>query len=463
MPQARSVIEFERRQYRMADLPDDIAIETVMGCNLRCPMCPISVGPDAMNGRPARVMTLDVYRRILEQIADRRRFILLTIIGEPLLHPRIVEFVALAKGDGHRVGLITNGTRLHRPMAIRLIEAGLDVLTMSVDGFRKETFESVRIGARHDVVFGNLRDLISENASRGHPLRIEINYVVSSRTAPECDRFFAEFSPLVARINFNPIADFGGQFVPPEELLPATGDPRMLLRRSATAPRLPCIHLWRQMFVSVEGRLMLCCNDIKLESALPSVTERPLRDIWRDEMEQHRRNHVEGAFDREPCRSCRINSVAFLMPAEEKRRILQNQRRRRLKRAILPTRLLSKHRRERRRLEDRPIGFLDLPAEGATLHGFVAVVGWAIGCRPGRDIRHVSVRVDGAEVGTAHWGFYRPDVGEMNPGEGRSFSGFEYMLDTRCLSNAAHVLEISVTDTASQTADFGTRSITVQN
>ena len=149
--------------------------------------------------------------------------------------------------------------------------------------------------------------------------------------------------------------------------------------------------------------------------------------------------------------------------AEEKRRILQNQRRRRLKRAILPTRLLSKHRRERRRLEDRPIGFLDLPAEGATLHGFVAVVGWAIGCRPGRDIRHVSVRVDGAEVGTAHWGFYRPDVGEMNPGEGRSFSGFEYMLDTRRLSNAAHVLEISVTDTASQTADFGTRSITVQN
>jgi len=37
------------------------------------------------------------------------------------------------------------------------------------------------------------------------------------------------------------------------------------------------------------------------------------------------------------------------------------------------------------------------------------------------------------------------------------------MLDTRRLSNATHVLEITATDTASETADFGARSITVQN
>ena len=462
MTHPRSVIEFERCQYRMADLPDEIAIETVMGCNLRCPMCPISNIPEAMNHRPVQVMRADVYRRILEQIADRPRSILLNIIGEPLLHPRIVEFVERAKRDGHHVGLITNGTRLTRNLVVRLIEAGLDVLTMSVDGFREETYESVRVGARHHVVFENLGGLIDENAKRGHPLRIEINYVVSQKTAPEQEEFFRQFSPLVARINFNPIADFGGQFVPPDELIPEGGDPRFILRRSEGAPRVPCIHLWREMFVSAEGRLMLCCNDIKLESALPSVMDRPLREIWHQEMEQYRRNHVSGTFELEPCRSCRVNSVSVRMSVEQKQQVLNNERRRRIRRALFPTALLSKRRRERRRLEDEPHGFLDVPLPDALLRGFVPIRGWALGS-PGRGIEQVTVRIDGAEVGRAQCGFYRPDVGELHPGEGRKFSGFEYILDTRLVMNGEHLLDVSVTDTAFQTASLGARTFTVHN
>lgn len=462
MPLSRSIVEFDRRNHRLTELPDEIAIEPVMGCNLRCPMCPIADVPASMNGRTPVLMKPEVYRRILEQISDRPRSVLLTIIGEPLLHPKIVEFVKLAKDDRHHVGLITNGTRLTRPMVTRLIAAGLDVLIMSVDGLTKRSYEAMRTGARHEVVFTNLRALIAENAARGNPLRIEINYVISSLTEHEQDDFFREFSPLVARINFNPIADFGGQFEPPRDFMTESGDPRMVLRKSLAAPRWPCIHLWRGMFVSAEGRLMLCCNDFKLESGLPSVVERPLLDTWRNEMEQHRKDHVAGVFASEPCRSCRVNAVPVLMPAEEKQRVIDSERRRRIRRVLVPTALLSKRRKERRRLEDAPFGFLDFPLAGATLRGFVDVRGWALGC-PGRGIQEVRVRIDGATVGTAHWGYFRPDVGETHPGDGRSFSGFDYTLDTRRLSNGAHVLEISVTDSASQVAEFGHRSFVVQN
>src|SRR5262245_34132666 len=104
-----SLIAYDRRDARLRSLPDEVSIEPVMGCNLRCPMCPGTDGPRAMNGRTPVVMRFEVYRQIIEQLSDRPRHILLTIFGEPLLHPRIVDFVALAKQGGHNVHIITNG------------------------------------------------------------------------------------------------------------------------------------------------------------------------------------------------------------------------------------------------------------------------------------------------------------------------------------------------------------------
>lgn len=443
MQRPKSLAEFDRRIVTMSDLPDEIAIETVMGCNLRCPMCPVTGGPAAMNGRSTVLMKEDVYRRILSEIADRPRSVLLTIIGEPLLHPKIVEYVNLAKSGGHHVGLITNGTRLTPSLATALIDAGLDVLIMSVDGLSKRTYESLRVGARHEVVFSNLRGLIEENARRGLPLRIEINYIVSSRTEAEQDDFFREFAPLVSRINFNPIADFGGQFVPPESLLTNGGDPRAISSRLPVAQRLPCIYLWRSMFVSAEGRLMLCCNDFKLESALPGVMDRPLREIWHREMEQHRHNHVRRSFESEPCRSCRVNALSDPLPTSAAARI------RRVARRIRPV------------FSSTPVGHLDLPVADSTLRGATSIRGWVFAA--GGPIRRVGIRVDGVEMGDADWGYYRPDVGEMYPGGERSFSGFDYTLDTRRLTDGAHTLDIAVTGVDSRAVSLGTRTITVRN
>jgi len=55
-------------------------------------------------------------------------------IGEPLFHPRTVEWVAQAKAAGARVELITNGTLLTEKRSRQLIDAGLDLLWVSIDG-----------------------------------------------------------------------------------------------------------------------------------------------------------------------------------------------------------------------------------------------------------------------------------------------------------------------------------------
>ena len=450
MPVSPTLIEFDRRNPRLPDLPLEMQIEPVMGCNLRCPMCPVTELPDSMHGRTPTLMSLEIYRRIMDQISDRPRSILLTILGEPLLHPRIVEFITLAKERGHHVALITNGTKLTRALACRLLDARLDVLTMSIDGFTKQTYESLRVGAKHDAVLTNLRQLIEENEGRGRPLRIEINYVVSSRTEPETEAFFREFSPAVHRINFNRITDFGGQFEIPVELVVPGQDPRSISRSAPVMPRSACVHLWRAMFISAEGRMMLCCNDFKLQSGLPTVMEQPLLDVWRGVLEDHRRDHVSGTFESEPCRSCRQNSVPARRPAAVRAMVAWKALGHR---ALAAAGLVSK---------PAPFGCVDRPVADSVVSGIAPVQGWALG-GSGHRIDHVDVRVDGSTIGTAEWGHFRPDVGEIYPGEEHSFSGFSFNLDTRLLSNGPHTLDLLVTDEASQRGDLGARSVTVSN
>ena len=77
------LLKFDRRDPRLNRLPDEVAIEILMGCNLSCPMCPVSGLPHSMNGRRETVMSAGLYQRIIDQISDRPRSVLLNVFSEP--------------------------------------------------------------------------------------------------------------------------------------------------------------------------------------------------------------------------------------------------------------------------------------------------------------------------------------------------------------------------------------------
>jgi hypothetical protein len=313
-------------------------------------------------------------------------------------------------------------------------------------------------------VLGNLRHLAAETARRKSGPRIEINFLVSPRTVHEQQAFFREFSSLVQRINFNPVTDFGAQFDLPADLVPAGGDPRLISRLHAAAgfTRNPCVYLWKEMFISAEGQVMLCCNDFKHASALPNVMDRPLLDIWQNAVGAVRADHVGGTFESDPCRSCRLNVVPFRMPAADRQALVARERRQRLVRKIVPAAILPPAARERRRQQEAPFGCVDVPAPESSVAGAVPIQGWAVGAA-GRTIERIEVRIDGQRQGTADAGSFRPDVGEAHPGDGHSFSGFSYSLDTCRLANGAHTLDVTITDSASRRVDLGARTIVVNN
>jgi MoaA/NifB/PqqE/SkfB family radical SAM enzyme len=85
--------------------------------------------------------------------------------GEPLAHSRIVDMIGQAKALGARVEIITNGTLLSEDTSRRLIDAGLDMLWVSLDGATPESYTDVRLAEALPTILDNL--------ARFHTLRID--------------------------------------------------------------------------------------------------------------------------------------------------------------------------------------------------------------------------------------------------------------------------------------------------
>lgn len=131
-----------------------IYVEPTNRCNLACRTCIRNNWDVAMGD-----MTADTYDRVLGALETIRPTptVFFGGLGEPTAHDDIDAMVGEAKARGARTELITNGTLLTEKRSKALIEAGLDLLWVSLDGATPESYADVRLGAALPQVLDNLR------------------------------------------------------------------------------------------------------------------------------------------------------------------------------------------------------------------------------------------------------------------------------------------------------------------
>jgi len=134
-------------------LPLYVQVESTTSCNLKCKTC-------RRTGETNSDISLDLFKSIVDQFRNVRwisRRLDLTGLGEPLLHPNVALLVRCAKEYGFRVSLTSNFTIINRRNSLDLIKAKLDGLFASFDGASKQTFESIRVGAKFDEIVDNVK------------------------------------------------------------------------------------------------------------------------------------------------------------------------------------------------------------------------------------------------------------------------------------------------------------------
>ncbi len=133
--------------------------EVTKGCNLRCIHCRATATELSSPTDLPTERALD----IIKQIADFGNPILVLSGGEPLYRTDIFDLARFATGRGIRVALATNGTLVTKPVAKKIVEAGVKRVSISLDGADALTHDTFRgiPGAFEAAIYGmrNLQEL----------------------------------------------------------------------------------------------------------------------------------------------------------------------------------------------------------------------------------------------------------------------------------------------------------------
>jgi short-subunit dehydrogenase/MoaA/NifB/PqqE/SkfB family radical SAM enzyme len=140
----------EERRWRLWQLESSIA------CNLNCIMCPwtkIHKEKQESGDMPQEVW--EALRPHLHEV----RSIDFSGGGEPLLQPRLAEWITEANAAGCETGFLTNGFLLKRETAEQMISAGVDWICFSMDGATADIYEEIRKGSNFERVCENLANI----------------------------------------------------------------------------------------------------------------------------------------------------------------------------------------------------------------------------------------------------------------------------------------------------------------
>lgn len=167
-----NAIDFNERPF--------IAIwEMTQACDLACVHCRASAQPD----RHPMELSTEEGKHLIDQIADMKVPVFVLTGGDPIKRPDLFELIGHAHSAGVRVSLTPSATPLlSREIVVRLKEAGLARLAVSMDGASAATHDAFRgmIGS-----FARTLDAVRWANEVGLP--VQINTTFSRRNITEID------------------------------------------------------------------------------------------------------------------------------------------------------------------------------------------------------------------------------------------------------------------------------------
>lgn len=159
-----------------------VYLELTNTCNFRCAFCPSRVSK-----RKNHFMEFHLFKTVVDEIEREgiTRLIGFHILGEPLLHPRLLDAVEYVKNKGLKAAITTNGSLLSGKMVDELIRLQLDRLIISFDSHYRKG--GLRKGSNQDPDEYYWRVLHAAEAVKRSSSEMKIKF---SLLNPSTRRFF---------------------------------------------------------------------------------------------------------------------------------------------------------------------------------------------------------------------------------------------------------------------------------
>ncbi len=295
--------------------PQCIRIEPSQLCNFRCEFCSISV-EDYRKAKTNIIMDYDLFLSIVADI--KRSFghiknIMLVGMGESLLHPRIADMVAAITREqiADTVEIITNASLLTPELSNSLVESGLSMLRISVDGLSSEDFQKY-CGTKVD--FDNYVKNISYFYEHRGNTKVYIkilNYMVD--TPERYETYVRTFKPISDMINVENLIETSND-IDFNEVGGADIAFNQTMANTAIVQNTNiCAMSFYTLQINVDGSVQPCCAPTAPH--IENAAHTSLGEIWRNAAIPFQRRMLDGVDGMPICSSCAPRKY-FIQPED---------------------------------------------------------------------------------------------------------------------------------------------------
>ena len=242
-----------------------VYVEITNICNRSCSFCPGTV-------REKRRMSLEEFSLIANKLIGVTDYIYFHVMGEPLTHPELPEFIKYATSLGFKCAVTTNGTLVTK-RADELISSGVYKVNLSVHSFEEGEEE------QYLSYIQSLADFADKASNAGVLTVLRLwnkgyDGGLNDRTLEILrEKLLGEWKwgSRGARIRHKLHLEYGDRFDWPDMEAENMGN------------CLFCYGLRDHFGILCDGRVIPCCLDREGEITLGNVYETPIREILSSE------------------------------------------------------------------------------------------------------------------------------------------------------------------------------------
>jgi MoaA/NifB/PqqE/SkfB family radical SAM enzyme len=276
-----------------AEFPSQITVDATEICNLACIHCP---HPEFKKTEHYHgdMLNPELNAKLAEEVRDAGsvcEYIRYTSNGEPLAHAKIFEMMTYAKKvSGAAVTLTTNGKIMRQAQSEKILEAGVDLVDISLDAFTPETYAKIRVGGNLVTTRENILNLIRlRDQKPGSKLKVIVSYIEQDLNRNETKDFEAYWN------------DAGADFVVVRKLHSAAGSKTDLAidlwSDVGSAERRACLYPWERVILKANGFIGFCPTDWEDGSSVAHYGNVTIKELWQGEFFKNLREaHIKNDY-----------------------------------------------------------------------------------------------------------------------------------------------------------------------
>ncbi len=264
--------------------PIALNIESTNLCNLQCFFCPREESSKGIGS-----MDYALFCKIIDECAEKGPLKLINLHkdGEPLAHPRIYDMVRYIadQGAAEEFGFTSNGILLDEKREEKLLEAGINKISFSIDATSEDAYERSKGRRKYEVVRDNVSRFL-----RNKPdcVKVAVKFIRMQENAGEEDEFVALWKDRGAEIILSEYHDWSGS-VRDSSLHDNS------LHGIFPVSENACENPFYSLAVNWDGTVSICCVDWDSQALVGDVHTQTLAEIWQGEkMRRVRELHLQG-------------------------------------------------------------------------------------------------------------------------------------------------------------------------